>query len=832
MFGAKDPSAPSGGLFGIRCKSFGSNDYSDTTSAAIMDPATPTQTVNIRNATTKAVTLYPNKAQIVRAIQSISLQPGPNTVVITGLTPTCDEHSIKVDGTGSATITDLTTELVDNPEVYLEIYPDEEEDDDYNLPDVSDDESENEGRLKEVQNRLRELETEIQVSTEARLAHTTIKQACESYIRGERNYGQIATDGCQPPSFGEIMKTYDEHREMAVKEMAKASRRTGEFQGEINKLMKEERRLTLEYRRAQLKKDKEEQKRKVKEQRKKMEEKKARERLHQERVRYWPKKVYKVTISFEAPDGLTPASSRRSSVTSVSSVVKEHVRSSTPVGEATVNLTFTYITTAASWSPRYDLSLSTVTNTGLLDFSAELINTTSEAWKEAKITLSTSSSSYGGLADEIPVLLPWHLRLQGQFGSRFEDSKAALRAPYEITASAKNNNAVQQPEKPRDQLFGLPQEYIPISHTLRNQVAKKSAVKTQAFASRDAVLDSSVSRARSEGFGFAVRGYNAAAPAAAPASGGLFGSAQTTAAPTAAPHRQLASMAARKAPGPQQESIEEEEDRIDYSDSIDECSPSKERIATLLVEESVFEESGLTTTYDLPGLKTLLPRSTKSKHKITRVEFRNIGYSHVIVPKLRAAAFLKARLKNLSKITLMKGDCGLTLDGTFLGHSSIPRCECGGGFTLNFGVDPSVQVAYAKPTVRRATTGMGLTMFGGGKENNEVFTRCTTITNTKANTTLDLTLLEQVPVSEDERLKIHITEPEGLVVGGAKQWRGAPKDDPDAKDNDGGEWGSASAVAKRGGEVTYMVKINPGKGCKINLEYEVVYPGGQAVVSA
>ena len=305
----------------------------------------------------------------------------------------------------------------------------------------------------------------------------------------------------------------------------------------------------------------------------------------------------------------------------------------------------------------------------------------------------------------------------------------------------------------------------------------------------------------------------------------------------AAPRKLMVSMAARKAPAARSEHPQEDEDeeeQIDYSDDeqgfglFDDGAPT-----ALRVEEPEFAESGLTTTYDLPGLKSLNPTSTKSKYKITKIEFRNIEYSHIIVPKLRAAAFLKARLKNLSKITLLKGSCGLTLDGTFLGHTSLPFCSRGDGFTLNLGIDPAVTVSYAKPTVRRGTTGSGLSVFGGNKENNEVFTRTTTISNTKSTgVALDLTLLEQIPVSEDERLKINITEPKGLIVGGAKQWAGQPKDDANSlEDKNACDWGSATAVAKKGGEVSYSVKINPGKGCKISLQYEVLYPGGEFVVS-
>lgn len=261
----------------------------------------------------------------------------------------------------------------------------------------------------------------------------------------------------------------------------------------------------------------------------------------------------------------------------------------------------------------------------------------------------------------------------------------------------------------------------------------------------------------------------------------------------------------------------------------------------LLFEESGFEESGLTTTYDLPTLKTLAPVSTATKHKIARVEFKALAFSHVVVPKLRTAAFLKAKLRNTSKITLLKGSAGLTVDGSFLGQSTIPRCTAGDSFTLNLGVDPAVTVGYSRPSVQRSSSGLF------SKENCEVFTRVTTLTNTKSNSIVELTLLEQVPVSEEERLRIEILTPRGLRTGGEAVLAGAPKDGDKPRESIGsagaaavragvygkdGKWGSAVATAKKGGEINFNVKINPGRGCKLVLEYEANYPGGETVISA
>ena len=72
------------------------------------------QEFRIRDLSTRSVLLFPSRAQVIRDIKNITLQPGANQIVIDGLTPLVDEHSIKVEGTGSATITDVTVDLLPN----------------------------------------------------------------------------------------------------------------------------------------------------------------------------------------------------------------------------------------------------------------------------------------------------------------------------------------------------------------------------------------------------------------------------------------------------------------------------------------------------------------------------------------------------------------------------------------------------------------------------------------------------------------------------------------------------------------------------------------------
>jgi hypothetical protein len=190
----------------------------------------------------------------------------------------------------------------------------------------------------------------------------------------------------------------------------------------------------------------------------------------------------------------------------------------------------------------------------------------------------------------------------------------------------------------------------------------------------------------------------------------------------------------------------------------------------------------------------------------------------------------------------------LTLDGSFLGQASFPRCSAGESFSLPLGVDPAITITYPKPTVRRSQSGIF------NKEDSNVFSRSVVILNTKPNAAIEMTVLDQIPVSEDERLKIEILNPRGLKVGGegvatgitafnglipattGTSGKGTAKDvrasiyGIDGKEFKEGKWGSAIATAKKGGEVSWNVKLNPGQGVRLVLEYEASFPAGETVV--
>lgn len=261
--------------------------------------------------------------------------------------------------------------------------------------------------------------------------------------------------------------------------------------------------------------------------------------------------------------------------------------------------------------------------------------------------------------------------------------------------------------------------------------------------------------------------------------------------------------------------------------------------AALAFEESTWEESGLTTAYTVPGLKTIAPSYTTRRHKVASIPLSSITLSHVVVPKLRTAAFLKARLRNTSSTTLLKGPAGLTLDGTFLGNTSLPRSSPGEAFVLNLGVDPALNVVYGKPSVRRSQTGLFQ------KEDSRIYTRSCTLTNTKNNSVVEATVLDQVPISDDDKLRLEVLVPRGLrrdddqavvKAGVGLINEGTGKKGSTYAEHRGttGEekvkWGKASAKMKKEGEIEWDVKLNPGQGVKLDLEYEARFPGGENII--
>lgn len=757
------------------------------------------------------------------------------------MTPTADEHSIKVEGAGSATITDITVELLPNRDIFQEIYPDSDSEAESDEPEEDTDaEAKVDAALEGVREEL------VTLADEQKRAKEIIASA-ESRLKILDSYGNSLERKCGVDIEASV-ETYRQEREKVFKDHMDGAARDRALTKQVAKLIREKVRLEKLQAKEEQKAAKE--KAKTRRAKAKLEEKKRRRdeekmkekaRIRKEREQFWPRSCYTIRISLDAGASFTPGSSRRSSIASATDVqlasAKGPKEDDTTVG-MTCDLTLSYVTSSAFWAPSYDLALSSTTNTAMLSFDARLTNMTSETWANSKVTLSTSQASFSGLQDDIPTLVPWRLEVVSRGGAwdgsgivhsreeRYQKEawNAAQNAMVENKPRAALFGVNQMPQQavkfasqPQASGFGVPQASgfgVPQAQpSLFGASAKvdKKANNTSLFGGQ-----MKPAMATTQAFGSVTNTTNVAPGY----GGGLFGSAPM-ASRTAPEQRAQASEGDGRAdhfrrgnsPG------EIEEYAADDADGQTILDPTPE----VTFQESAFEETGLTATYDLPHLKTLKPSSTASKQRVARVSFTHVAFSRTVVAKYKPAAYLRARLRNTSKLTLLKGPTGLTLDGTFLGRSTLPRCSAGDSFSIPLGVDPAIRVAYPKPDVTRSTTGVF------SNRENSVYTRSVTLVNTRASAgkTVSVTVLDQVPVSEDEKIRVDVLHPAGIQAG-----KTVAAGVPGKEGKEELDWGRATASLKKAGEVQWEVVLNAGKSVKLMLQYEVAFPTGERVTQA
>lgn len=794
-----------------------------------------------------------------------------------------------MEGTGAAIISDIAVELLPNREIFQDIYPetdeeDKNETDDDESSDSSDDDDES-PELKEVRRKIQALADDMERARE-------VVSSAGSRLKILDGYGKML-DRKRGVDIDAGMEIYRTERAKVFADHMKGTVLVRELGETMSEVSKEESKLVRQHAkaadkawRARLRAREAKRKEKAKVQRRKDEARKEKLRVQHEREKYWPRKCYTVRITLDAvmpgsSSNYTPSSSRRTSITSVTELAKPVVDESNTGDDETsemyptCDLAISYVTSSAFWSPTYDLQLSTTTNTASLCFDAQLTNTTSETWTGCKVVLSTSQTTFSGLNDTIPILQPWRVKLQ-----RGSDYDAVLNSREELSARSTwraQQNSLVTSQKPRHELFGLgPEARMAASGSdgshmnnmfENNRVAGRIRCKktrANSFTRQEKAAShwqgqhmQIQAMSNTAPFGAAQQSSRLGASAAQPPPPPPAAMLRTgLAAPIVAPAVGRGGANRGMVGGMQRPGAHAMDAGDDTSDDGEEESNVQDADAGTLFDlalaqpllelefqESSFEETGMTTTYDLPGLKTLEPGLTASKQRVARIAFQNVAFSHTVVAKYKPVAYLKAKLKNASKLTLLKGTAGLTLDGSFMGRTTLPLCSAGDTFPLNLGVDPAIRVAYPKADVKRATTGLF------SKENSNAYKRSVTISNTRASAGKPVTLLvlDQVPVSEDEKLRVELQQPIGLLAVGAAVVTGvgvvgAPAPDRPTitatatssssipASGSAKDWGSAVATLKKEGQVAWDVKLNAGRTVKLDLEYNVSAPTGEGVV--
>lgn len=194
----------------------------------------------------------------------------------------------------------------------------------------------------------------------------------------------------------------------------------------------------------------------------------------------------------------------------------------------------------------------------------------------------------------------------------------------------------------------------------------------------------------------------------------------------------------------------ETEDAMAYSAREEEPAPAEAVIA-----QAEARKEGAAVVYDAPG-KASVPADA-SPHKVfLGTTALPAEFDWVTAPKVEAHAYRRARLENTAPSVLLAGQASLFDGDTFVGSTPLPETGPGGQVEVYLGVDDQVKVE--REQVERAVDKSGLL----DKVRRIRFTYRIRLRNLHSER-LPLTVLDQIPVSRTEEVKVKLLDSEPAV---------------------------------------------------------------------
>ncbi|KAF8324095.1 hypothetical protein DL93DRAFT_2070366 [Clavulina sp. PMI_390] len=113
------------------------------------------------------------------------------------------------------------------------------------------------------------------------------------------------------------------------------------------------------------------------------------------------------------------------------------------------------------------------------------------------------------------------------------------------------------------------------------------------------------------------------------------------------------------------------------------------------------------------------------------------------------------------------GPGSVFIDGNFASKTQLPSVSPGESFSCSLGVDPSLRITYHPQKKIATSTSAGLMAALSSKKENHTttFRQRITIKNTRLGPVSRLIVHDQVPVSEDSKLKVTVQQPNEKGLG-------------------------------------------------------------------
>ncbi len=199
--------------------------------------------------------------------------------------------------------------------------------------------------------------------------------------------------------------------------------------------------------------------------------------------------------------------------------------------------------------------------------------------------------------------------------------------------------------------------------------------------------------------------------------------------------------------------------------------------------------------FTVPGRLTI-PETGEAKRVLLQQDSVEPVLTVRTVPKVDPKAYLYAKLVLPKGSSLLPGMVSLFRDGTFVGTGELPVLSPGEEHELGFGADDQVRVRHAIANEKRGETGL----ISSARTDSRNFR--ITIKNMHERA-VQLVVHDQIPVSQDQDIKVDLLGPTAPTRQGIEDKRGV---------------------------ISFESKLDPEEERVIEFGYRVIWPGTRPII--
>ncbi|KAF8332766.1 uncharacterized protein EI90DRAFT_3054326 [Cantharellus anzutake] len=179
------------------------------------------------------------------------------------------------------------------------------------------------------------------------------------------------------------------------------------------------------------------------------------------------------------------------------------------------------------------------------------------------------------------------------------------------------------------------------------------------------------------------------------------------------------------------------------------------------------KEGAIGSTFEIESPSTIPSGGSSHRVSIASLDLPST-LTWVTVPRKTTAAFLQCNIKNTSPYVLLAGPSNIFMDGNFVCKSELPNVSPQEDFSCSLGVDPSLRIIY-QPQRRNVRTQGGSFLSRTPKRQITSVNQQIRIKNTRPSAISRLIVRDQIPNSQDSRIKVSVVNPDEKLIGAPSQ---------------------------------------------------------------